>query len=149
MTVKALIELDQSRLVFGQHDTPLLDAVKLLVSKGVNALVVLDNEGKLQGIVTDHDIIKCLDAHGGKISSVPVSQCMTEDVICCNYEETLMGALDLMGRHHIRHLVVKESGKVVAVLSIKDVLRGLHEDEKLELGVLKDVVVAARASVSA
>ncbi len=149
MTVKALIELNQSKLIVGRRDTPLLDAVKLLVSKRVNALVVLDNDGKLQGIVTDHDIIKALDAHGGNISSVQVSQCMTEDVVCCNYEESLIGALDLMGRHHIRHLVVKESGKVVAVLSIKDVLRRLHEDEKLELGVLKDVVVAARASASA
>ena len=149
MTVKALLELDKSALVIGRPDTHLLDAVKLLVNKGVNALVVLDNDGQLKGIVTDHDIIKALDQHGGKISSVPVSQCMTEDVISCDNEQTLMGALDLMGRHHIRHLVVKEAGKVVAVLSIKDVLRRLHEDEKLELSVLKDVVVAARATATA
>ncbi|NOX93915.1 MAG: CBS domain-containing protein [Alphaproteobacteria bacterium] len=149
MTVKALLELDNSKLVVGRKDTDLLSAVKIMVSKGVNALVVLGNDGKLQGIVTDHDIIKALDEHGGNIASVPISKCMTEDVVGCHFEESLMGALDLMGRHHIRHLVVKESGKVVAVLSIKDVLRRLHEDEKLELSVLKDVVVAARATVSA
>ncbi len=149
MKVNAIINSDQTTLAKCESGDMLLFAAKMMTDQCVNAIVILDKDGTLEGILTDHDIIKALTSNNGNIGNISVSQAMTSDVVTCTPEENLAGALDLMGYHKIRHLVVVDKGEVLAIMSIKDILRRLHEDEQLELNVLKDVVIAMKASSAA
>ena len=96
-------------------------ALRKMTEKNVGILVVLDGE-KLVGVVAERDCIrKALLAN--KSLDTPVSDIMVRDVVTIDADHTFADCLRLMYQHAIRHLPVTEGGKVIAVVSIRDLLR--------------------------
>jgi CBS domain-containing protein len=126
----------------------LFDAAKKLAELNVNALAVTDDEGRVEGIITDHDIIRVLVQTDDTLHSFKVSEWMTKEVITCELNSKLTGAMDLMGKHRIRHLVVVDNSLLVGVLGIKDILQKIHENDELEANVLRDIARTSLASNS-
>jgi len=65
------------------------------------------------------------------------------------YATKLTESLRIMGKHKIRHLVVKEDGRAVAIVSIRDVLSQIHHNDELEVNVLRDIALASRGIIAA
>jgi CBS domain-containing protein len=148
MSVKAILNYDRGKLAKCAPDDTLVQAVKRMVKLGVNALVVASTNDKLVGVLTDHDIMRALDDCDGRLTSELVSVQMSSKVITCTPDTKLKEALFLMGKHTIRHLVVVEEEHPVAMLSIRDVLARIHQNEILEIDTLRDIAVASRAAVT-
>ncbi|HAW57321.1 MULTISPECIES: cyclic nucleotide-binding/CBS domain-containing protein [Hyphomonas] len=149
MSVLHLLGDPAAELLYCAPTDELLDVARDLVNHNVNAIVVLNGTEDLVGILTDFDIMRALAHSKGDLSGIEVYEWMTEKVITCAIDEKLADALRLMGRYGIRHLVVTDCGVPVATLSIRDVLAKIHEHDELEISVLRDIAVAARASVAA
>jgi DeoR family transcriptional regulator, catabolite repression regulator len=106
-------------------DTPLVEAVKKMVTEDVSCIVVIDHDGYLAGIITRNDVV-----HGylenDDWQSVPVGQCMTESVVTVAPEDLLGTVANLLLEHHIHRVVVvrEENGKPkpVAVVSDTDLI---------------------------
>jgi CBS domain-containing protein len=139
MTVRNIIKEHSSRKPpFCTPDMTVFDAAVEIAELGVNALAVVEDD-KLAGIITDHDIIRALADAGSNLERVIVGEWMSPNVKTCTPDDKLSDALNTMGRYRIRHLVVVEGEKPIAVIGAKDVLTRVHENDELELRVLQDL----------
>lgn len=128
------------------------EAIEIMVSKKKNAVAVVDPAGFIAGILTDHDIMRAIYGQqdtAGTVYNEHVEKWMTRKVVTASPDMSISEALDLMGKHHIRHLVIATDGKPVAIISVRDILRTLHEEKSLENSILRDIAIAARASFAA
>jgi CBS domain-containing protein len=89
----------------------------------VGSLLVEDGWGEVQGIVTETDIVRRMVAPDLVASTTLVEQIMSAPVITIDCGRSLKDADELMDRHHIRHLAVTKEGRIVGVLSVRDLLR--------------------------
>ena len=104
------------------------DVAKVMRSNGISSVVVLDKQGKLSGIVTERDIVN-LVAAGGDPHSVKVAHGMTRRHLETASPKTdIAEAADTMVTMNIRHLPVVERGKVVGIVSIRDLTRWAAEE---------------------
>lgn len=98
------------------------DVAKMMRANGISSVVVLDGK-KLQGIVTERDIVN-LVAEGGDPSTTTVEGRMTRlDLITVDPKTELSQAAELMVSNNIRHLPIVAEGNVVGIVSIRDMTR--------------------------
>lgn len=100
--------------------TPLAEALALMHERKVGSLLVLDEAGGAQGILTEHDIIDRVTLPQRALST-PISQVMSTPVHTLGVGHTVHDAALLMSRHGIRHVPVIEGGRVVNLVSERDV----------------------------
>ena len=103
------------------------DVAKLMRTNGISSVVVLEGK-KLGGIVTERDIVN-LVAAGGDPHSVKVAHGMTRrDIETVAPKTDIAAAADHMATRNIRHLPVVDKGKVVGIISIRDLTRWAAEE---------------------
>lgn len=116
---------DQRVILTIQADQTVMQAATMLSSHRVGVLVVLDAEGQPVGIISERDIVAKVVTAGRDGAATPVGDVMTAPLISCGSNDDIEHAEQLMTRHHIRHLPVVRNGKVIGMLSSRDIL--LHE----------------------
>jgi len=147
MSIKAIIKTKHMRINVCTSADPLMVAIKIMDKDSVNGIAVVDKARRLIGIITGHDIVKALAGEGFAMDNAQVFQYMSTRVVTCNYNDNLSSALLKMKKHDIQHLVILDDNALVAVLSMKDVLGKMHQNDVLELSVLKDIAVAHKVAV--
>ena len=113
-------ELATGDVVTAEPTDTLRDAAKRMDAAGVGSVVVLD-DGALVGILTERDLLRSVAASEAP-DTTPVQQRMTSPVVTVGPDWEVYEAAAEMGDHRIRHLVVTEDGRVVGILSVRDVL---------------------------
>ena len=102
-------------------DETLEAAARRMKELGVGALIVCD-DGRVLGILTDRDIVVRSTAEGASPSEADVRAAMTPQVIECHEDDELEGAATRMSRGAVRRLVVVDaSNKLVGMLSVDDI----------------------------
>lgn len=112
-----------------KHAT-LRDAAAELARRRIGALVVVDDEGAVAGILSERDLVQCLAARGDATVSEAVSTAMTGEVITAGRDTSVLGALAIMTDKRIRHLPVIEAGRLAGIVSIGDLVK--HRLERIE-----------------
>ncbi|MBC6444017.1 MAG: CBS domain-containing protein [Alphaproteobacteria bacterium GM202ARS2] len=100
-----------------------LRAAQLMDDKNISALVVLDSNKMLQGIITERDILRKVTAQKKDPEKVLIKTIMTPNPQCLGKDDIAMDALTIFSQGHFRHLPVTENGKVLAVVSIRDIFK--------------------------
>ncbi|MBI5723842.1 MAG: GGDEF domain-containing protein [Planctomycetes bacterium] len=116
-----------------EQNTLLIDAVKAMANHGIGALLICEGE-KLVGIFTERDMFKCFINFSEKTLNAPVSGFMTKNPITAQLDEDYNTVYIKMKTHNIRHIPILDNGKLVGIVSIRDLLRYYHN--KLETEVL-------------
>jgi CBS domain-containing protein len=111
---------------------------------GVGAMIVSRDGQSLDGIITERDIAYALPEHLDDLHDMRVSDLMTGTVVTCSPQDSIAYAARIMTTRRIRHLPVKEGGRLVGVISIGDVLKHRLTEIELEASVLRDLALAAR-----
>jgi len=96
-------------------------AVQLMAEKNIGFLVVLERDA-VAGVLSERDCARRLLLANKPAQSTPVADIMVREVISVDIAENFAHCLRLMHQHRIRHLPVTEQGKLVAVLSIRDLM---------------------------
>ncbi|WP_051112013.1 CBS domain-containing protein [Hyphomicrobium denitrificans] len=112
--------------------------------EAVGAMLVLDAEGKLQGIVSERDLARAIDDFGISLPEMRVADLMTRSVVTCAPEDRVAIVANVMTQRRIRHLPVVVNDAVVGLISIGDVLKHRLDEVQLEADVLRDVARARR-----
>jgi CBS domain-containing protein len=99
-----------------------LSALKSMAEKHIGLLVVIDEE-KLAGVLSERDLGRRVTLAGRTMADTPVGDIMTRDVVTVTPADRFGDCLRLMDRHGFRHLPVVESGLVVGVVSVRDLMR--------------------------
>ncbi|NCP14288.1 MAG: CBS domain-containing protein [Sphingomonadales bacterium] len=121
--------------------TPVAQAVSVLANKRIGALPVL-REGKVVGIVSERDVIYCLAESGGTCLDQPVETIMTSPAVTVEPSTTIDEALGLMTRRRFRHFPVVEDGKLVAFISIGDLVKHKMDEVQHEADALRNYIQA-------
>jgi len=103
------------------HDTSVQKAAEQMQDRGVGSLLVKNGKDAV-GILTETDIVQKVVAEGMDPATTVVGDVMSAPLITVDAKQSVVDADELMERHHIRHLVVSENGKVVGVVSVRDLL---------------------------
>ena len=98
-----------------------LTALQIMVDKDIGLVVVMDRD-KLAGVLSERDCARRVLLAKKSPESTPVADIMVRNVVTIDVEYTFGDCLRLMHQHAIRHLPVVEHGKVIAVVSIRDLL---------------------------
>ncbi|TAN42381.1 MAG: CBS domain-containing protein [Nitrospirae bacterium] len=140
-TVKETLgEVDKS-IISLDMDKTVADAVSLLVEHEIGALVVVDKEGKPAGMFTERDVLKCWTRKGERhFKDIKVSEVMSTNLIIVEADDDLCYVTTIMIKNRIRHLPVLENNKLVAMLSIRDVVKAQVSDLRAENHYLKDYI---------
>ena len=101
---------------------PVLTAMQTMADKDVNLIVVLDQR-RMVGVVSERDCARRAVLAKKPLETTPVSDIMTREVVTVDSSHTYGDCLRLMHQHGIRHLPVVDGSNVIAVLSIRDLLR--------------------------
>jgi CBS domain-containing protein len=98
------------------------EAARLMTEKSVGAGVVIDEEYPGPRVISERDILNSL-GRGEDPDSERVGDHMSDTLICAAPDWSLERAAMEMSNRHIRHLVVVESGELVGILSMRDIVR--------------------------
>ncbi len=103
-------------------DVPVRRAAHQMAEKQVGALLV-KREGEILGIVTERDLITKVLSQEEDDTQLPVRRIMNHPIIDIDINRTIHDASDLMAEKWIRHLPVTDKGKIVGILSVRDLIR--------------------------
>lgn len=103
------------------HDKSVRDAAKRMRDEKVSSLFV-EKEGRLVGIVTDTDVVRRAVAGDVDLAKTTVQTIMTSPIATIESMRTVQDAHDMMGDLGLRHLGVTEQGKLVGLISVRDLL---------------------------
>jgi CBS domain-containing protein len=98
------------------------EALQLMKKRDIGFLVVLEQE-KLVGVLSERDYARKVILAGRASKETPVRDIMTETVSSVSPADTVPRCMALMTQERIRHLLVVEGGRVVGILSMRDLLK--------------------------
>jgi CBS domain-containing protein len=130
-------------MVFTASPTDSVAAVAaLLQARRVGAMVVLDQDHDVAGIVSERDIVRIVAELGADGLSRPITECMTHDVVFADPSETVDQLLERMTDRRIRHLPVCLEGRLVGIVSIGDLVKSKIAETVAEAENLKAYISA-------
>ncbi|MGH9183492.1 MAG: CBS domain-containing protein [Acidimicrobiales bacterium] len=118
--------------------------VHRLTTLGIGALVVSRDGQRLEGIVSERDIVRGLARHGSRLMELRAADIMSKQVRACEPDDTITHVMAEMTRSRNRHLPVLEEGRLCGVVSIGDVVKNRLEELEMEATVLRDAYRAGR-----
>ncbi|THI83031.1 MAG: CBS domain-containing protein [Nitrospira sp. CG24A] len=104
-----------------ERDTDVQTAAQLMRDRRISSLFVT-NGTEIIGIVTDTDMVRRVAAAGVDIRTTTAQQIMSAPLVTVEGDKTVLDASDLMAHKHIRHLGVTQGGKLVGMISVRDIL---------------------------
>jgi CBS domain-containing protein len=110
------------------------DAIRTMMDKDVGACAVIDEHGIVAGMFTERDILVKFALSGRDAKATPVRELMSPMVEMATQETTAAEAFQVMLERHYRHLpVVDDKGRVLGILSIRNILEARIDDLLAEL----------------
>ncbi len=143
MNVDSILKSKGRDVVTIAADATINDAVLLLRRKRIGALVISPNGGKVEGILSERDIIRALGEYGARVFDLPVSALMTRNVITCTPADSVSGLMAEMTARRIRHLPVVENGALIGIVSIGDVVKCHIDEVEHEASALRQFITSA------
>jgi CBS domain-containing protein len=141
MLVRDLLKNISDDFVTVSPDVDIQRAAAMMIEQTVSALVVQMKNGQLAGILTERDVARHFATANGE-TTTPVSAAMTGDVITCSTERPVSEIAAIMSDSNIRHLPVLRDGKVIEIISIRDIVRYHLSALESENRALRELVAA-------
>jgi CBS domain-containing protein len=138
--VKHLLDAKGRNVISIAPDASVFDAIKVMADESIGSVVVLDENGKLAGIVTERDYARKVIVMGRSSKDTRVAEIMTTDVLTAASDHTVNACMEIMTDRKIRHLPVVEDGRVIAMISIGDLVQAIIADQKEEIEHLEHYI---------
>src|SRR5882757_835147 len=142
MTVRSILDTKGHQILSVEPEAKLSVAIKMLGERKIGAVLVM-NQGRLEGILSERDIVRVLGERGAGVLDEPVSAVMTRKVISCRQADTVAAIMEMMTSGKFRHLPVVEEGKVVGLISIGDIVKWRVREYEAEQEALRDYIKTA------
>jgi CBS domain-containing protein len=137
ITLKRLLDRKGHSVISIGPDEPVLEAVRAMADRHVGALMVLDANGRVAGIVSERDYARKVVLQGRSSADTPVRAIMTSNVISITSDATVHHAMRVMTEQRIRHLPVMSGDRLEGILSIGDLVKAVIEEQQAEIDSLQ------------
>jgi CBS domain-containing protein len=142
MKVNTILSTRKRGVITITPEKTLRDLILLLNERQIGAVVVVNEDGKLQGIISERDVIRAAAVHADPFA-LPISEVMTRDVVVGVSQDDIWAVAHTMTERRFRHLPIVDDGKLIGMISIGDIMK-LQRDayqgelDTLELQLLAD-----------
>lgn len=143
MHVRDLV--DRQRVITVGPQEEVATAVRLLFDHNIGGLPVVTADGAVVGFIGERDIVKTMNSHLGPIRNMMVRDAMRPAAFC-SPDDSIEMVMQRMTSERVRHLVVRENGKVLGVVSVGDTVKFRLGQLEMETAVLRDYLAGQRAS---
>jgi CBS domain-containing protein len=137
--VRQIIDRKGPTLYSVEPEDPVLEAIRQMAEHHVGALLVMKGT-ELQGIISERDYARKVILHGRSSAETPVWQIMSSPVVTVSPDQTVQECMHLMTERRIRHLPVVDKGRVVAMISIGDLVKSVIEDQQNTIEQLESYI---------
>lgn len=126
-------------------DTLVGEAARVLATNRIGALMAVEENGAIAGILSERDIVRGVALQGEGCLKSKVRDLMTAAVLTCREDDTLETLMHTMTEKRIRHLpVVDSEDRLTGIVTIGDVVKSRLDEANMEVDNLRHYVVAAR-----
>ena len=139
MQVKEILRVKGSRLLSVEPSGRAVDAVSTMAKENLGSLVVLD-QGRMVGILTFHELLRALAGKQGALGDMRVSDIMVRDPVTATPEMEVNDLRRTMLESGARYLPVVQDGKLLGVISFRDVAKAVLEEQDFENKMLKGYI---------
>jgi CBS domain-containing protein len=129
----------QRAMVAVRPDDTVLDAIKILAREDIGAAVVVSGD-RLVGIFSERDYTRKVVLRGRHSETTKVEEIMTANVVCVSPRAKTRDCMALMSEKNIRHLPVVEEGRVVGMVSIRDIVTDIIADQDFTISQLEHYI---------
>lgn len=140
MSVATILQSKGGNVVTAPPDTSVRDITRLLRDAGIGAIVISSDRLRVEGIVSERDIVRAIAVSGEDVLNRTAASLMTRDVVTCSAGDTVAQIMSLMTKGRFRHLPVCEDGALIGIVSIGDVVRMRVEEIEHEAEALREYV---------
>ena len=136
ISVRQLLE-QKGRAVFSiAPGAAVLEAIRMMAERHVGALLVMERDS-LSGIVSERDYARKVILMGRSSADTPVRDIMSAPVITVQPEATVQTCMQIMTERRVRHLPVVDSGRVVGMVSIGDLVKAVMAEQQQKIEQLE------------
>lgn len=139
MTIASILREKGNAVTTVTGDLTIHDVVSLLHEHRIGALIVVES-GRIVGVVSERDVVKCLHEKGAAILGARARDIMTSRVLTVSRTDSVGAALGMMTERRIRHLPVVDGETLVGIVSIGDLVKRRIDDAEHEAGLLKEYI---------
>ena len=125
-----------------QSDQTALEAAHMFNAERIRAVLVFDPDGKLIGLLSEHDVVKGMSRLGPAVTEIAVADLCTARIISCSPHDSIVEIMQIMESNGIRHLPVIDGDRTLGIISILDVMNVWMRATEEEMQRLQDLVPA-------
>ena len=135
-TVGQLLRVKGNQFYSVAPTDSVLQAIEIMANRHIGALLVM-NQGTLLGIISERDYARKVILKNRSSHDTPVGDIMTAPAVTVTPHDTVHHCMQLMTEHRFRHLPVIDSGRVVGILSIGDLVKAVIEEQSAHIEQLE------------
>ena len=139
MKIKDIVDSSRGVITVGVNEK-VGAALQILISKKINAMPVLDPDGKTVGMISERDILKEVHADTASLETMKVGEAMTREILIGLEDDDLDYIMNIMSNNNIRHIPIMSGPTLTGIVTIRDVIRGLMRTVEAENRYLKDYI---------
>ena len=138
MNAATILKLKGMDVVTTTEDKSLLDIAKLLAQHGIGCIVIMGDDDKVAGIVSERDLMRAIDQAGPKVLKEPVLDFMTKTVVTAREADTIDWLMSEMTTRRFRHMPVVEMGQLIGLVSIGDLVKMHIAEVEMEAAATRE-----------
>jgi len=142
MKVEDILRLKGVQVETIRPDGKMLVAVHRMSMLNIGALVVSRDGERVEGVLSERDVVRGLARHGAGLLEMVVAAVMSRRTPVCSPDDSLTSVMAQMTQTRNRHLPVVADGHLAGLISIGDVVKHRLEDMELETRVLRDAYLS-------
>ena len=139
MQVKEILRVKGSRLLSIEPSGRVVDAVSTMAKENLGSLVVLE-QGRMVGMLSFHELLRAIASRNGSLGDLKVSDIMVRDPVTTAPEIEVNDLRRTMLESGARYLPVIQDGKLLGVISFRDVAKAVLEEQDFENKMLKGYI---------
>ena len=145
MRISDILRVKGSRVVTVQPGSDVTRLLSVLAEHKIGAVIVSADGARVDGIVSERDVVRALAARGAEILTGPVSAIHTTQVHSVSPDASVEDVERLMTERRFRHVPVVENGVLHGVVSIGDVVKNRIDELETERSSLTGYITGERA----
>lgn len=138
-TVRDIVRRKGGEVYSIPPEATVLEALKMMADHNVGALLVMSG-GKVEGILSERDCIRRVDLHGRNSRETKVREIMTSKVLYAQASQSLEECVAIMIDKNIRHLPVFENEELIGLISARDALNEIVDQQKFMISQLEHYI---------
>lgn len=143
MNTATILKLKGNGVVTATANQSLLEIAKLLAQYRIGSIVIVEDDDKVRGIISEHDLIRAIGQAGPKVLNEPVHNSMTTAVVTARRTDTYDQLMSAMTTRKFRHMPVVELGRLVGIVSIGDLVKMHVADAEFESDAMRQHISTA------